>query len=1252
MKRLSQKHRGLVGRSDLIELLPDEAGSLEKFAGIVRAFNFELGPETTEEKSDEQNPPNNGSEGIQLRDSESQNGWTTFEPAPTQYWRVTGFHSKLSDQKAKDGSEPESDQITLGRSPAEILKAAAFDPGKSLPPQSLAARNYLLTKLRAIAPTRSSASQLDIPKAVDRISRGEFLRSVPRKHRRVWGQNICVIQDRARRLVPYWFDEDQVAQIVTEVYPECSVEVARLHDGHSQPEYCFPTSLVGLDWQPPAPGTLVLALTDLGGLARGDNVHHETVWLRIGDLLRENGNPAIALVPLHTNALSDLLQQRWQTIHWQQTTQHSGSEATNLKVDRLLEFLAPCIRLEPQLLRAVRLLTREFQSNPELESLVWQHPFLDIPHSVAGAVNAKVRDSLIGRFAKLDRKLRREILETLLAARQTLHPAVHFEEVVSLDQDSRSMVDAELFNLAEAYYCALAELGGDKFSTQTLAWIERCAHRLPKNSALPKRLSQAMLTLVKKTQTLEVSDAPPWMINAIPTATQANSEIRVGQRGGNMVLSHADLQSVSGPGDEPMASNPVVSLLVTIRCSEPVVWIHERRLLREALTEARFWLGGKKPSWVHRFGTDEYGAWCSFRVKDVEQILRWVPPGEFLMGSPENEEGRYEDEGPQHRVEISRGFWMFETQCTQELWSAVMATDPSHFKGDRLPVESVSWDDALKFNEALNRGLPGIGIHLPTEAQWEYSCRGPGTDQDKSQACYGELDEIAWWDGNSAGTTHDIGQKQCNGFGLYDMLGNVWEWCRDHAYRKYDQSSQVDPLYESGKIRASLVVRGGSWNGSAGLVRAAYRHAFRPEYRYSYPGFRCLSSPEPEAEPSREAAMSGSKSQRGGSPQNDVRELPQRGRNFLGERKGASPPVPSVGDSGAPHFSRMIQLRDNSTATRISLPATCVMQMETDCEILSLELAPPPPWAVASGRDRYGLWAEFELKGVRQRLRWIPPGQFLMGSVNKPEYSWIEEQPQHSVTLTHGFWMFDTPCTQQFWKLSGIKAEFNFPGDQRPVETVSFEQVAAFVDQINSQVTELHLRLPTESEWEYSCRAGNAGDRYGELDDIAWYNANSGGHTQDVKQKKPNAWGLYDMLGNVWEWCLDGPRKYSKESVMNPFGEARSVRSDRSARSLRVVRGGSWYDSAGYVRAAYRDARPPVVRNFYLGFRCLSSPEPSPEPAREAAMSDSKSPRGGSPQDGARELPPRGKSSTGFSRKRKGLSQEDLYDGPNELKPM
>jgi len=562
-------------------------------------------------------------------------------------------------------------------------------------------------------------------------------------------------------------------------------------------------------------------------------------------------------------------------------------------------------------------------------------------------------------------------------------------------------------------------------------------------------------------------------------------------------------------------------------------------------------------------------------VKDVEQILRWVPAGSFLMGSPDDEEGRTEDEGPQHRVKISRGFWMFETPCTQALWFAVMGTDPSQFNGLQRPVENVSWDAAQEFNKSLNSFLPGVGVQLPTEAQWEYACRGPGSDPERQRARYIALDEIAWYSGNSGSNTHDDRQKQCNGYGLYDTLGNFWEWCQDDNYRQYDNAAKIDPLQAA--ANPSLT----------GLVRAAYRNAKHPVVRHGLLGFRCLSSPEPGAEPSREAAMSGSESQQGGSPRDRESEWPPRGKNFPGERQGVSPPRLQFSVLSQPHSpgastpSRMLTLNGPARSASISLPTKQALQIETDCEILSLELAAAPEWAVASGRDQYGLWAEFEINGVRQRMRWIPPGQFRMGSADKREYSYIDEPLQHTVTITHGFWMFDTPCPQQLWEAVGLPKTSRFDGSQRPVESVDFEAVGNFILTLNGKIAGLSLRLPTEAEWEYSCRAGSTSDRYGPLEEIAWYDKNSGYRTHDVKQKRANAWGLHDMLGNVWEWCLDGQREYKKGSVIDPVG---------AVLSFRVVRGGSWRASARRVRAANRLAYYPGVRIGNLGFRCLSSP--------------------------------------------------------------
>ena len=212
-----------------------------------------------------------------------------------------------------------------------------------------------------------------------------------------------------------------------------------------------------------------------------------------------------------------------------------------------------------------------------------------------------------------------------------------------------------------------------------------------------------------------------------------------------------------------------------------------------------------------------------------------VSAGSFVMGSPEDEAWRESDE-VQHEVRISRGFWMGRYEVTQGEWEAVMGANPSWFDecGARCAVEGVSWDDVQEFIRRLNERESGSGYEyrLPTEAEWEYAARAGTTG-----ARHGELDEIAWYSGNSGGTTHPVGQKGANAWGLHDMLGNVWEWTADW-YGRYPSGAVTDPQGpDTGSYR---VRRGGSWGSSARYVRSARRNASSPGYRHRNIGFRLV----------------------------------------------------------------------------------------------------------------------------------------------------------------------------------------------------------------------------------------------------------------------------------------------------------------------------------------------------------------------------------------------------------------------------
>ena len=213
----------------------------------------------------------------------------------------------------------------------------------------------------------------------------------------------------------------------------------------------------------------------------------------------------------------------------------------------------------------------------------------------------------------------------------------------------------------------------------------------------------------------------------------------------------------------------------------------------------------------------------------------WIPAGRFLMGSPEDEEGRSADE-LQHEVRISEGFWMKKYEVTQGEWGLVMGANPSRLSncGPRCPVEQVSWFDTEEFMQRLNGRESGKGYRyrLPTEAEWEYAARAGTTG-----ARYGELGSIAWHWVNSGSETHPVGQKRANPWGLHDMLGNVWEWTGDW-YGRYPSGSVTDPQGPStGSYR---VFRGGGWGYHARNVRSAYRSVISPGYRDLDVGFRLV----------------------------------------------------------------------------------------------------------------------------------------------------------------------------------------------------------------------------------------------------------------------------------------------------------------------------------------------------------------------------------------------------------------------------
>ncbi len=258
-----------------------------------------------------------------------------------------------------------------------------------------------------------------------------------------------------------------------------------------------------------------------------------------------------------------------------------------------------------------------------------------------------------------------------------------------------------------------------------------------------------------------------------------------------------------------------------------------------------------------------------------------------------------------------------------------------------------------------------------------------------------------------------------------------------------------------------------------------------------------------------------------------------------------------------------------------------------------LERGVPPAWASSWGDSKYGPWAAFAVKDVEYRMHWIRAGTFRMGSP-EDEPGRQDNEVQHDVTISRGFWMGATACTQALWQAVMLLNPSKFSDPRRPVEMVSWQDTQEFIVKLNGMQPELQIRLPTEAEWEYCCRAGtttatyaglNTADNVG-LDNIAWHDSNRHedfdleGHTQGthrVGSRRANPWGLYDTLGNVWEWCQDWHGSYEASHVTDPMGPSEGT--------FRLRRGGCWSLSDVLVRAAYRGRFERSTRNSFIGFR-------------------------------------------------------------------
>jgi formylglycine-generating enzyme required for sulfatase activity len=607
----------------------------------------------------------------------------------------------------------------------------------------------------------------------------------------------------------------------------------------------------------------------------------------------------------------------------------------------------------------------------------------------------------------------------------------------------------------------------------------------------------------------------------------------------------------------------------------------------------------------------------------VKMTFCWCPAGEFMMGSPASEQGRDSRDEDQAKVTLSKGFWIAKTEVTQSQWSAVMGSNPldgigpygkphpESTKGPDRPIVGVSWEDAQVFMEKVNSTLgheDGGKMSLPTEAQYEYAARAGETGLYPG----GSLDDVAWYDGNCGGYTKAVGTKKANAWGLHDMSGNAWEWVQD-CY-SVELPGGTDPIAK--EIGLDRVIRGGCWIKDAVNCRLATR-SYRAQMAsqcFSI-GIRIVrnSWPVKISKPSIDPEINGQSLSKITYQGSSAEQLFEQSFEQTGPKIWMNGEVP------------YIEVKRNQWNVYLKRAAAEDARVQIDLSEMKIHLrgqGPKEVLPILSASKQLSAVAEAAIEQARissaessesqpdqritnsigMKLVPIAKGRLQMGSGVQAE-GYRFKEPQHEVILTRDFYLGAFEVTQaQYFKLMGNNPSY-FQGDlvdnvdssNHPVDRVSWEDAVEFCKRLSELPEERAVgrvyRLPTEAEWEYACRAAsNASFGFGGLelaDDYGWYNSNCQGKSHPVGKKDPNAWGLYDMHGNVMEWCGDWAGDYPEGAASDPTGPKEGY--------SRVIRGGAWLTAAVGSKSGDRAFHfPPDTRSDYVGFRvALSSPETS-----------------------------------------------------------
>ena len=837
--KASKPFSGSVGRADLLRLLSySQADRLSDFSAFLGYEHEEplIGTRSSETH-------------LNITLSQLEDSAVAAEipsSATTSFWYVKSYRQNVDAELNRQNEESDSKGDAMSISPKRVsspLPDALISTGQ---------QNNVLDDV--LSDTREH--EIDIPASVQLIARRQPIRSWPKKARSTSVHEVTVFVDFAEELYPIHNDFLLVKEAAESVLGRKSVRCVVSRHG--------PLALED-DFSELQQATNVMILSDAGRYER--NASDRTYqWREVIESLQKMG---------HHGEVFSFLDAIGGDHHAE-----SLLPLRSKNVDALMGILSFCHY--PNAGR-IRYLRQAIPSATVWEELaVWNHKDAEID-GIRWSVKPDLKPYYQEQFFRLDNNLKNRLL---VANRQWQFSLVSYarglEELVLYDRGIISeRPDAEAFaSLLESNNIVGSGSHGELFLLNALDTLSSV-----KSDKERKRLK----ALFTKAQDVALHYHQP-VVSREESKIQNNEEscfyqyqndshyeLRSGQRPAifsskELVVEARSQRFVSN--NQRWTRAPVklqtrnaeveVDRLQKpnwaerawrnedgLSCAHESGAIYQLREASEALPEARWEPISIPWAWSSDTGVDKYGLWTAFTVRNVRQILRWIPPGSFMMGSPEDEPERHDDE-IQHQVTLSEGYWLAETACTQGLWEAVMGQNPSEFtKGDDYPVESVSWKDCQLFLEKLDEEVEGLSLFLPSEAQWEYACRG-GTDTafwwgdelspDQGRYYY----EVPYGSGEARaserGTVPVLGYE-ANPFGLYQMHGNIREWCEDW-FGDYPSGAVRDPVGPAkGRYR---VLRGGGWISDGLLLRSAFRDYSPPDLRSNDFGFRLAGGMAPD----------------------------------------------------------------------------------------------------------------------------------------------------------------------------------------------------------------------------------------------------------------------------------------------------------------------------------------------------------------------------------------------------------------------